>query len=84
MQLTPEMRKKLKATALTFAESAQKNETALKGAVEATKRVIKNIIGMIRAESLPQKATYANLRHSRLATGAYSPMCPAIAVNRTA
>lgn len=79
-----EMRKRLKAAGQLLDRVASENAAVLKGAMQATELTWKFFIGAIREENLPPPSTYGHLKTARLSSNAYSPLCPSVAVNRTA
>jgi hypothetical protein len=79
-----EMRKRLKAAGQLLDRVALENAAVLKGAMQATELTWKYFIGVIREENLPPPSTYGHLKSARFPSNAYSPLCPSVAVNRTA
>lgn len=81
--LPDDMRVKLRASGEKLGHATTSNALLLKGAVQATARVVQNIFAIIREEALPKQG-YVNTKQAHINTTHYSPTAPAIIVNRTA
>jgi len=79
-----ETRAMLKSVSQKLDATATKNAKLLKGALMATKRIVSNVMGSIREETLAKTPSYANTRNPRLARNKYSPTCPAVAIRTSA
>ncbi len=82
-QSSQEMRNRLKEAGTKLAKATELNAAALRAAAMATQNLIQTIVGLARDEVLP-KNSYADPRTAHMMLGAYSPMCPPVAINHTA
>ena len=82
-QLKEEVRARLKMAGLKLAEIAERSKLVLQAASIATQNLVQHIIGLVRDEAMPVQG-YVNTRRVMNSTNKYSPICPPVAVNRTA
>jgi hypothetical protein len=83
LQKLPEPAKEaVKDMANRLANAADANARALRGAVEAARQLIVNVMAMVRSEALP-KQVYKNHAKEHLQLGTYSPTCKPVAISRS-
>jgi len=78
-----EVRSRLKKSGEALAEVSKRNEIALKGAVQGTKLLLQNIIGMVKQEKTTMHS-YANPNSFKSWRSTTQSPCSPIACNRTA
>ncbi|MDD3288574.1 MAG: hypothetical protein PHX43_06170 [Alphaproteobacteria bacterium] len=85
VKLAPEeLRAKAKAVAIKMRDVVEHNANAMRGAICATRRVIHNVMSMIREEASPSFMSYGNSRNPQSVAAPYSPTCQPLAVKCTA
>jgi flagellar biosynthesis/type III secretory pathway chaperone len=71
----------LREMAKRLAAAVDMNARMLRGAVEATKQLVQNVMAMVKQEAMPRN-TYKNHAKAHLQLGVYSPKCCPVALNR--
>jgi flagellar biosynthesis/type III secretory pathway chaperone len=79
----PEMRASLRASNERLEQVSQRNAEAIKAAIGATQSLIETIVDAARRET-KRTDCYSDPRKLANVLGSYSPLCPPVAVNRTA
>ncbi|MDD3371206.1 MAG: hypothetical protein PHE27_05205 [Alphaproteobacteria bacterium] len=72
----------IKDIARRLAFAVDSNARMLRGAVDATRQLVQNVMAMVRSEALPRQ-TYKNHTKAHLQLGTYSPKCKAVAFSKT-
>ncbi len=81
-KLPDEAKNAVKEIAKRLAMASETNARMLRGAVDATRQLMHNVMAMIRTEALPRN-TYKNHAKAHMQLGVYSPKCRPVAVMRT-
>lgn len=81
-KLSEEAKAAVKTMAKRLSDAANANARALRASIDAARKLIHNIMAMVRQEALPRQ-TYKNHKKAHLELGKYSPTCRPIAVSRT-
>ena len=80
--LTEEGKKAVRDMSQRLAAAADANARMLRGAVEATRQLIQNVVTTVRSEAL-QPSAYKNHKKAHMELGNYSPTCRPVAISRT-
>jgi hypothetical protein len=80
--LPNEAKKAIREMAGRLAKAADENARMLRGAVDATRTLIQNVMAMVRSETMPRQS-YRNHATAHLQLGNYSPTCMPVAVRRS-
>ncbi|MDD4615956.1 MAG: hypothetical protein PHW76_02410 [Alphaproteobacteria bacterium] len=81
-KMPDEAKNAIREMAKRLAAASDANSRMLRGAVEATRQLLHNVMAMIRNEAIPRN-TYKNHAKAHLQLGVYSPKCRPVAVVRT-
>jgi hypothetical protein len=79
--MSGEVRLKLRAAGEKLSVVTERNASALSGAVRGTRRIVDNVMGMIKEEAKQDNATYKNFRAG--AASKYKEICAPVAVSRS-
>lgn len=82
-QAPPMVKAKLKEAHGKLAQAAKLNVSKLEIAVHCAQRLVQHLMKHIKDKVMPKQG-YSDPRQARFKHGPYSPVSPAIAVNRTA
>lgn len=81
-KLSAEAKAVVKEASKKLAEAVDANARMLRAAVDATRKLVQNVMSVVKAQAIPQQ-TYKNLAKAHLQLGTYSPKCHPIAVCRS-
>lgn len=82
-QAAEPVRDRLRVAGESLAEATQRNAIELQAAMSATQSLIQTVVDAAR-EKTKMTECYGDPRKTPLMLGSYSPVCPPVAVDRTA